>query len=284
MLTNVALPAGDTLSYSLTLLNSGNVKLRALDVGIAGSLANASIGAMTCTVGSEAWLSDGDLTVGQQLVCSTSFTLSQETVEAGGLSPVAVVKAINMTQTDLDLPSFTVINRPSLSATVDSASCSVPNKAGMRAWVMLMLLQILNSMDISRLAYLINTPSSNSSNSCTDICEWLAVASRRTYMHTTLTLHLLAHNLTTANQHFHYTLAATQASLSTALLSCLTVAMCASSTSPSVMQSAAACQGTCCCRTATSLAPSAGPATRKTLKLAALAGQQQQQLARWVPT
>lgn len=96
-------------------------------------LDGASLKPLTCTVDSETWSTGADLTVGQQLVCSSDLEFDQAAVEAGSLSPVAIVKGSNLAQIPVDLPLITVINRPSMTVTVDQTTCTRPKKAGERA-------------------------------------------------------------------------------------------------------------------------------------------------------
>lgn len=123
------------ISYTLTLANSGNVKLRALQVVVPELGGNSSLNTITCLMKSAAWPANGDLEVGQQLVCSSSFAFTQVTVEAGDITAMGVVTASNLVQRTVALPAILVANRPSLTVTVDPSSCVVPSRAGERAWV-----------------------------------------------------------------------------------------------------------------------------------------------------
>lgn len=124
--------AGNTVSLTLTLVNDGNVKLQAVVLEIVESFTHASLGTTTCVVDSAPWSTGDDLAVDQQLVCSSSFTLDQETLETGGVSPIVIVSASHLAQLTMDLPPITFINTPSLAVTVDVASCSAPSRAGTR--------------------------------------------------------------------------------------------------------------------------------------------------------
>lgn len=88
---------------------------------------------MKCYTGSAAWSADGDLEVGQQLVCSGSLMFDQDTMEAGDFNPEAFVIAENLVLPPAALPFITVVNRPSLTVTVDPTTCMAPSRAGMRA-------------------------------------------------------------------------------------------------------------------------------------------------------
>lgn len=139
LLSSLPCAAGDMVSFSLTLNNSGNVKLRSLQVKNADVLLGARSAPFTCTVDSDTWSTGGNLTVGQQLTCNSSFEVDQATVEIGELSPSVLITADNMAQQPVTLSTITFVNTPSLDVTVDPNSCATPRKAGMRTWLKLVM-------------------------------------------------------------------------------------------------------------------------------------------------
>lgn len=124
------------MSYSFIVLNSGNVKQRSIVLDLP-QLEGTSTGSnitISCVdpVSSAAWTT-ADLPAGASLACSGRYILDQDAIEAGDLNPV-------VTATSLDLPSGSVVtslptvlapNTPSLSVDLDTATCTLPARAGM---------------------------------------------------------------------------------------------------------------------------------------------------------
>jgi hypothetical protein len=125
--------AGTSVTYSLALVNSGNVKLRGLQLVVPKLAGNSSDGSITCTdtTSGNSWLAGTDLASNASLSCSGSYTLNQDAIEAGDLSPVAIVTAANLANAvTAALPSITVPSMPQLLANVDTAGCTMPQSAG----------------------------------------------------------------------------------------------------------------------------------------------------------
>lgn len=128
-----ALVADTPISYTINLANSGNVKLRAVEVLVSQPAGNSSAGSITCVDASTntSWPAGSDLPVGGILNCTGSYTFTQDAIEVGDVHPVATVTAANVTVPfTVSLPSISVPNTPSISVILHTASCIKPTQAG----------------------------------------------------------------------------------------------------------------------------------------------------------
>jgi hypothetical protein len=125
--------AGTTLSYGFAVTNTGNVKLRGLQLLVpllAGDSSDNSITCVTSSTGS-AWTPGSNFAANSSLSCSGSFSFSQDAIEAGGISPALTAAAANLAAAvTVALPAIAVVNAPSLSVSVDTSSCAKPDNAG----------------------------------------------------------------------------------------------------------------------------------------------------------
>lgn len=123
--------AGTAVFYSVTLINTGNVKLRGLQLVVPALSGSSTTGTVPCTDASGAWLTAPDLSPGGILVCNGSYSFSQPAIEQGSLYPTATATATNLLgAATADLPAISVPNVPSLSVNVDTSGCSKPSMAG----------------------------------------------------------------------------------------------------------------------------------------------------------
>jgi hypothetical protein len=112
--------------------NTGNVKLRGLELLAPAFAGSSSDNTITCTHSDDgsAW-NDPDLAASSSLSCSDSFSFSQDAIEAGDISPAVTATAANLAAAvTVDLPPISVPNTPALSITIDAVSCAPPSNAG----------------------------------------------------------------------------------------------------------------------------------------------------------
>lgn len=129
---------GDKVSYSFTLINNGNVKLRVLEVVVAGLYNSALLSPLLCadTSSTESWPNGGNMTVGQEIRCSTFYTFDQQSVESGDVDAALVSQAANLPSKTTNFEKVLVSNTPETTLHVDTRRCTLPNKAGqcMQYW------------------------------------------------------------------------------------------------------------------------------------------------------
>jgi hypothetical protein len=121
------------VTYTFTLINSGNVKLRGLQVVVPTLSGNSSDGSITCvdTTTGNSWTAASDLAANSSLSCSGSFSFSQDAIEAGHISPDVSAAAANLAAAVIvALPTITVPSLPELLVTVDTSGCTLPQFAG----------------------------------------------------------------------------------------------------------------------------------------------------------
>lgn len=125
-------PTGDQVTYSFTLVNTGNVKLRGLQMAINHVYNSALLTSLLCvdTNSTEPWLTGGNLTVGQEVRCNTSYTFDQNSVESGDVTAALAYQAANLPPTTTSFDKILVPNTPAATLLVDAAECTPPNKAG----------------------------------------------------------------------------------------------------------------------------------------------------------
>jgi hypothetical protein len=116
------------VAYTFTLINSGNVKLRGLQVVVPVLSGNSSDGSITCsdsTTGNS-WTAGSNLAANSSLSCSGSFSFSQDAIEAGHISPDVTAAAANLAAAvTVALPIITVPSLPELLVTVDTSGCTL---------------------------------------------------------------------------------------------------------------------------------------------------------------
>jgi hypothetical protein len=117
------------VTYSWTLKNNGNVKLRALQLGGA-DLLSTNIQCSDSTTGL-AWVHGSDLIVGDQLNCTGTYTYDQANIELGDslhttLATAANVKPAAQFTDTIQLAAVTVPNSPSMTVTIVPSTCSMP--------------------------------------------------------------------------------------------------------------------------------------------------------------
>lgn len=121
------------MSYAFTVANTGNVKLRGLQLSVPVLGGDSSDSSISCSVSGlgSTWTAGSNLAADASLLCSGTYSFDQDAIEAGDLSP-----AINATATNLaavvaaPLPAISVPLLPSLSVTVDTSTCNKPEHAG----------------------------------------------------------------------------------------------------------------------------------------------------------
>jgi hypothetical protein len=113
--------------------NTGNVKLRGLQLFVPPLAKDSSDNSIICTISStgSAWTAGSILAANSSLSCSGSFSFSQDAIEVGHISPVVTVAGVNLAAAvSMPLPTISVPNTPSLSVSVDTSSCVKPENAG----------------------------------------------------------------------------------------------------------------------------------------------------------
>lgn len=124
--------AGTRVSYSTTVHNTGNVKLRTVQLAVPELSGSTSHGSIVCVDASTngPWAAYPDLPAGGMLVCTGTYVPDQDAVESGDLHANAVLTATNLNDLTTTLPPVTVPNVPGLSVVVDTATCEKPTFAG----------------------------------------------------------------------------------------------------------------------------------------------------------
>jgi hypothetical protein len=115
------------------MVNSGNVKFRGLQLMVPLLSGNSSDGSITCTdtTSGNPWAAAAALASGSSLSCSGSYTLNQDAIEAGDVSPVVTATAANLAAAvTVALPTIAVPSMPQLQVTVDTTGCTLPQNAG----------------------------------------------------------------------------------------------------------------------------------------------------------
>jgi hypothetical protein len=126
--------AGTSVAYTFAVINTGNVKLRGLQLLVPALAGNSSDSSISCIHinGGASW-TGSDLAAGSRLSCAGSFSFDQDAIEAGDRSPAVTATATNLAAAvSQPLPAISVPNTPSLSVIVDTASCVTPTNAGMQ--------------------------------------------------------------------------------------------------------------------------------------------------------
>lgn len=124
--------AGDTVSYAFVVNNTGNVKLRKLQLTVPELHGSGSLGSITCEDASTStsWAAGGSVPAGSSLMCTGAYTYQQDDIELGNTSAVVSIAAKNLAeQIQGVLPVIEVPNKPSLSLEL-VPSCSKPTRAG----------------------------------------------------------------------------------------------------------------------------------------------------------
>eukprot|EP00883_Tetradesmus_obliquus_P004983 jgi/Sobl393_1/1538/SZX64938.1 len=108
--------AGTAVTYSFKVYNSGNVKLRSLQLLAPALAGNSNDSSISCSYAdSSSWTAASDLAAGASLSCSGSFSFNQDAIEAGDLSPLVTATADNLAAAVIEpLPAIAVPNTPSL--------------------------------------------------------------------------------------------------------------------------------------------------------------------------
>jgi hypothetical protein len=130
---NIWFTAGTTLTYTFAVANTGNVKLRGLQLLVPAFAGNSSDDSIVCTYAAtpNVWTAGSDLAANSSMSCSGSFSFSQDAIEAGHISPDVSAAAANRAATVTSpLRSIAVPNNPTLAVTIDANSCQAPNNAG----------------------------------------------------------------------------------------------------------------------------------------------------------
>lgn len=121
------------MAYTFSVVNTGNVKLRGLQVLVPLLAGNSSDGSITCTesTSGNTWLPGTDRASGASLSCSGSYVFNQAAIEAGDISPVVTATAANLPAAiTVAVPTITVPSMPRLQVTVDTTGCTLPQSAG----------------------------------------------------------------------------------------------------------------------------------------------------------
>jgi uncharacterized repeat protein (TIGR01451 family) len=120
---------GDQVTYSWTLKNNGNVKLRALQLGGADLLTTNIL--CTDSVTGTDWTHGSDLIVGDQLNCTGTYMYDQANIELGDSLHTTQATAANVKPTVqftdiVQLAAVTVPNLPSMTVTIVTSTCTMP--------------------------------------------------------------------------------------------------------------------------------------------------------------
>lgn len=136
--------AGEIASLKATIVNTGNVRLRNLTIDWSWSIeSGAAVCTLQQTLGqdqSALWVAGMDVPVGQQVVCLTSYTTSDNSV-ADGMPHIHlgvwVKSTVGQHGSQLDMEANTTVtvfadpsSAASMRATFDKATCTVPESAG----------------------------------------------------------------------------------------------------------------------------------------------------------
>jgi hypothetical protein len=128
---------GDVVEYTVVVNNTGNVKLRSVNVVTtlrrADTVVTApALSAYTCTGGSSPSL-PADLSVAGVLTCTATYTFSAVTdIEAGDLNFTTQVQATEFTPVPAapETLSLRVINAPMVALALNASTCDAPAAAG----------------------------------------------------------------------------------------------------------------------------------------------------------
>jgi hypothetical protein len=139
-------PTGTVIDLKGKLVNTGNVKLRAVAWNL-GWAAGATTWGAGCTIGptggAAVTSTDVEIPVGAEMVCTGTFTFTQDVMEQGaskrltsgvGLKVTDALDALSpvVTATQLDI---TVVITPRMTVNLlDNADCVKPYRAG-EAWL-----------------------------------------------------------------------------------------------------------------------------------------------------
>jgi hypothetical protein len=125
--------AGTSVAYTFSVTNTGNLKLRGLQLLVPAFAGNSSDSSISCTytATNTAWPADSDLAAGATLSCAGSFSFDQDAIDAGDRSLAVTATAANLAAAaTAPLPNIAVPNNPALSVSINAGSCQAPNNAG----------------------------------------------------------------------------------------------------------------------------------------------------------
>jgi uncharacterized repeat protein (TIGR01451 family)/LPXTG-motif cell wall-anchored protein len=119
--------AGEELTYSFVVTNTGNVTLSAVTIDDAAFTGSGTLPAPTCAAGA------ASLAPGAQVVCTTTYTVTQEDIDAGSITNGATATAQPPTGTPVTSePSIVTVPEPAQPAAtiVKTADVSSVARAG----------------------------------------------------------------------------------------------------------------------------------------------------------
>lgn len=125
--------AGTPVTYTITVVNSGNVKLRSMQLALPTLSGSTSNGTMTCMEAnsSSPWADFPHLPAAGSLACSGSYIFDQDAIERGSLRPMVIATAANLAQAvSVELPEVGIDNAPSFLVKIDTPTCRPPAIAG----------------------------------------------------------------------------------------------------------------------------------------------------------
>ena len=125
--------AGDTITFTFTVANRGNVTLDGQTLSIADTMTGLS--SITCPAAGSDWPEpDETLTPGDTVTCSATYTLTQADIDAGQVvnpQAVATITPVHSTTPIDSGPAHDIVTLTSTSGlTLDKTSSSAPTKAG----------------------------------------------------------------------------------------------------------------------------------------------------------
>lgn len=122
--------------HTVTISNTGNSRLRGVDIATTpsrASTAGSALSAYTCTGGGAASLPT-TLEVASTMTCTATYTFEDVTdIEAGDISFSSTVSATDMTPAVAATPNsvpLTVVSQPSVQLVLNATTCDAPDTAG----------------------------------------------------------------------------------------------------------------------------------------------------------
>jgi hypothetical protein len=137
-LSAVYFPAGESIIYTLVVNNTGNVRLRNVDITPnletqAATNVTADLAVFSCVTSSitTPFTLPADLPVATVMTCTAVYNFDLTAIEAGDLKVDSVVLADQLSPSvAVPLITVDVVVAPAVSAAIDITGCTMPYSAG----------------------------------------------------------------------------------------------------------------------------------------------------------